>query len=180
MILYALGTNSFLKKLMVMLSTSHESIEHTQQFGATNVVFKFFMWLIKNLYVFFLYEEFQEVVEDEKSTRVNDVHGEKVSKRKAKSLSAEEHAEVMSTVNSVDKRSTRRAKQTHADPNITVETCGHMQSRVAKTKSKAKSNTKKEPPLNTNKVSGTSLTTLTYTYLLPSSHIIQFIKRKKL
>ncbi|XP_023731654.1 DNA-(apurinic or apyrimidinic site) endonuclease, chloroplastic isoform X2 [Lactuca sativa] len=106
-------------------------------------------------------DEFQEVVEDEKSTRVNDVHGEKVSKRKAKSLSAEEHAEVMSTVNSVDKRSTRRAKQTHADPNITVETCGHMQSRVAKTKSKAKSNTKKEPPLNTNKVSGKKATCLT-------------------
>lgn len=51
---------------------------------------------------------------------MNQVDGEKRSKRKAKSTSIEEHAEITSTV-SVDKRTKRRAKQT-TDVNITVKT----------------------------------------------------------
>lgn len=68
----------------------------------------------------FFTEEVDEVVEDEKSTRPNDIQGEKVSKRKAK---VKEHTEVMTTV-SVNKRSKRQTKQTQtlADINITVET----------------------------------------------------------
>ena len=69
----------------------------------------------------FLYEDTLEVVEDEKATTVNQVDGEKRSKRKAKSTSIEEHAEVTSTV-SVDKRTKRQAKQTTTDANITVKT----------------------------------------------------------
>ncbi|KAI3750372.1 hypothetical protein L2E82_21006 [Cichorium intybus] len=68
----------------------------------------------------FFAEEVDEVVEDEKSTRVNDIQGEKFSKRKAK---VKEHTEVMTTV-SVNKKSKRQTKQTQtlADINITVET----------------------------------------------------------
>lgn len=57
------------------------------------------------------------MVEDEKSTKVNQVDGEKSSKRKAKSSSIE----VMTTV-SVNKSVKRRAKQTTTDLTITRET----------------------------------------------------------
>ncbi|PWA58615.1 AP endonuclease, family 1, binding site-containing protein [Artemisia annua] len=58
------------------------------------------------------------VVEDEKSIEVNQADVEKSSKRKAKSRSVEEHAEV-TTTESVDKRVKRRAKQA-TDISITV------------------------------------------------------------
>lgn len=95
----------------------------------------------------------EEVVEDEKSTQVDQVQDEKSSKRKAKRLSVEDHAEDMITF-SVDKGIKRRTTQTPADLNITVETSGHTQAKVASTTSKVKSNTKKELSLKTNKVSG--------------------------
>ncbi|XP_024981065.1 DNA-(apurinic or apyrimidinic site) lyase, chloroplastic isoform X2 [Cynara cardunculus var. scolymus] len=83
-------------------------------------------------------DDSQEVVEDEKSTQVNQVQDEKSSKRKAKSLSVEDRAEDMITF-SVDKGIKRRTKQTPADINITVKTSGHTQAKVASTTSKVKS-----------------------------------------
>lgn len=67
-----------------------------------------------------MYEDSQKTVEEKESHKLNQVEGEKSSKRKAKSLCIERHTEVVSTV-SVDKRITKRGKQTTKDLKITLE-----------------------------------------------------------
>ncbi|KAI3760694.1 hypothetical protein L1987_51092 [Smallanthus sonchifolius] len=57
---------------------------------------------------------------DEESHKLNQVEGEKSSKRKAKRLCTEHHTEVTSTV-SVDKGVKKQAKKTTKDQNITLE-----------------------------------------------------------
>ncbi|KAL8261614.1 hypothetical protein R6Q59_025663 [Mikania micrantha] len=66
-------------------------------------------------------DDSQEIDEGEESHKLNQVEGEKSSKKKAENSCIEQHTEAISTV-PVDKRIKKRAKKTTKDLDITLET----------------------------------------------------------